>query len=47
VKQLARGRTGYWNDAEGTVVIFDPSELNGGTAFRPKNGKSYFDENVK
>lgn len=43
VKQLSRGRTAYWNDAEQTIVIHDPSSPDGGTAFRPTDGKAYFD----
>lgn len=29
--------------ATGTVVIRNPSAVDGGTAFRPTNGRSYFD----
>jgi hypothetical protein len=43
VKQLSGGRTAYWNDAEQTVVITDPANPDGGTAFRSTDGKSYFD----
>jgi hypothetical protein len=43
VKSLPRGRTAYWDDGSGTVVIQNPNDLDGGTAFRPPEGKSYFD----
>lgn len=43
VKNLSGGRTAYWNDKEKMVVIRDPKNLDGGTAFRPTNGKAYFD----
>ena len=32
------------NNAEQTVVIVDPNNPDGGTAFRPAAGKQYFDE---
>ena len=41
-KQLARGRTAFWEDSSKTVVIADPRSPDLGTAFRPKNGKAYF-----
>jgi hypothetical protein len=37
---LNRGRTAYWS--EGTVVIRNPSEPDGSTAFRPPDGYDYF-----
>lgn len=43
VKSLARGRTAYWDTKTDTVVIEDPANADGGTVFRPKDGKSYFD----
>jgi len=46
-KQLSRGRTAYWNDAKQTVVITDPASPDGGTAFRPPQGKYYFDVVLK
>lgn len=45
-RELSGGRTAYWDDASGTVVIRNPSAADGGTAFRPVNGKSYF-ENLR
>lgn len=47
VKQLSNGRTAYWNDREKMVVIHDPSSPDHGTAFRPTNGKTYFDNSLK
>ena len=46
-KTLSRGRTAYWNEQEKMVVIRDPQNPDGGTAFRPKSGKSYFDLGLK
>jgi filamentous hemagglutinin len=43
VRNLSRGRTAYWDDATGTVVIHDPRSPDLGTAFRPKDGRSYFE----
>jgi filamentous hemagglutinin len=42
-KQLNNGRSVFWDDATGTVVIRNPKAADGGTAFRPTQGKSYFD----
>ena len=42
-KALKRGRTAYWNDEEGIIVIIHPNNPDGGTAFRPDDGKDYFD----
>lgn len=47
VKSLERGRFGYWDDASGTVVVEDPGATDGGSAFRPPNGKDYFDNELK
>lgn len=41
-KELGNGRTAYWDDVSGTVVIIDPGDIDGGTAFRPTDGKNYF-----
>jgi RHS repeat-associated protein len=43
VKSLSNNRTAYWNSKENMVVIKDPANADGGTAFRPTNGKAYFD----
>ena len=42
-KKLERGRDAFWDDKTGTVVIRDPNHQDKGTAFRPKEGKAYFD----
>jgi RHS repeat-associated protein len=43
VRSLSNNRTAYWNSKENMVVIKDPANADGGTAFRPTNGKAYFD----
>jgi hypothetical protein len=43
VRQLSGGRTAYWDNNNGMVVIHNPAAADGGTAFKPKNGKTYFD----
>ncbi len=43
VRNLSNGRTAYWNAQEGMVVIRDPGSPHGGTAFRPTNGRAYFE----
>lgn len=42
-KQLSGGRTAFWDNNSKTVVISNPKAVDGGTAFRPKNGKTYFE----
>src|SRR5262249_3758155 len=42
-RDLSGGRVAYWDDATGTVVIRNPKAVDGGTAFKPTNGKTYFD----
>jgi filamentous hemagglutinin len=43
VRKLSGGRTAYWDNATGTVVIHNPKASDQGTAFRPKDGRAYFD----
>ena len=43
IKTLDRSRKAYWHRPSGTVVIHNPKADDGGTAFRPGNGKEYFD----
>ena len=43
-KELPGGRAAYWNDAEQTIVITNPEDPDGGTAFRPDEKKAYFDD---
>ncbi len=48
VKSLKRGRTAYWDDETGTVVIYDPADqAENGTAFIPENGKYYFTDEIE
>ncbi len=42
-RELSGGRTAYWDNVSGTVVIRNPKAVDGGTAFRPVNGQAYFD----
>lgn len=42
-KELTNGRSAYWDQSSGTVVIRNPKAADGGTAFRPTNGRAYFD----
>lgn len=46
-KPLRNNRTVYWDDASGTIVIEDPCDADGGTAFRPSAGRQYFDEVIR
>jgi RHS repeat-associated protein len=45
-KPLNNGRTAWWDADSGTVVIHDPNDPDSGTAFRPTNGKDYFDHEL-
>jgi hypothetical protein len=47
VRSLGRGRTAYWDDATGTVVIHNPKAPDLGTAFRPVAGKRFFTDELK
>lgn len=47
VKQLDRGRTAYWDNSTGTVVIHNSAAKDAGTAFRPTTGKNYFTHDLK
>ncbi len=40
-KSLSEGRQAYWKDD--VVVITNPADPDGGTAFRPIDGKEYYD----
>ncbi len=42
-RSLPRGRYAYWQEETQTLVITDPGQRDGGTAFRPTTGKAYFD----
>lgn len=43
IKRLERDRVAYWDDSSGTLVIEDPGDTDGGTAFRPHDGRVRFD----
>ncbi|HEC10575.1 MAG TPA: hypothetical protein ENI86_13595 [Acidimicrobiales bacterium] len=42
-KKLKDGREAFLGD-DGTVVITNPKDPDGGTAFRPDRGTDYFDD---
>lgn len=42
-KSLTNQREAYWDFSTGTVVIYNPRVIDGGTAFRRPDGKRYFD----
>jgi hypothetical protein len=42
VRELKRGRSAYWDEGTGTVVIRDPNHSDMGTAFRPPQGREVF-----
>lgn len=43
VRALRNGRTAFWDDATGTVIIHNPRAADAGTAFRPDAGRRYFE----
>ncbi|MGE3713352.1 MAG: phage minor head protein, partial [Alphaproteobacteria bacterium] len=47
VKDLERGRTGYWDRETGTVVIHDPNNIDQGTVFKPQGKEAWFDNILK
>ena len=47
MRWLQNGRTAFWDDATGTVVIRDPRRWDGGTCFRPAAGRKYFQEDLR
>jgi filamentous hemagglutinin len=40
---LRGGREAFWDALTGTVVIYNPKDPDLGTAFKPTNGRQYFD----
>ena len=42
MRSLSNGRSAFWDNATGSVVIRNPRAVDGGTAFIPKNGVDYF-----
>jgi len=43
VRTLSGGRTALWEGASGTVAIHNSRAIDGGTVFRPTEGRPYFD----
>ncbi|OOF45250.1 hypothetical protein BKK52_12725 [Rodentibacter trehalosifermentans] len=46
-KELSNGRSAYWHEESGTVIIRNPKAKDGGTAFQPREGRKYFDEKLR
>ena len=46
-KQLSRNRIGYWHQETGTVVVWNPKAIDGGTAFQPIDGMLYYEVKLK
>jgi hypothetical protein len=42
-KALSAKRRAYWGSPTGTIVVYDPNNIDCGTAFRPIDGKPYYD----
>jgi RHS repeat-associated protein len=42
MRNLSGGRTAFWDNASQSVIIRNPSAVDGGTAFKPASGISYF-----
>ena len=42
-RQLTSERMAWWDEASGTVVIANPHDRDGGTCFKPRAGRPYFD----
>ena len=42
MRNLSNGRVGFWNDTTGTVLIRNPTAVDGGTYFVPNAGVTYF-----
>ena len=47
IKVLNNGRIAYWHQKTGTVVIRNPSAIDGGTAFQPVDGIIYFETKLR
>lgn len=43
VRDLQDDRKAFWDDDLGTVVILNPHDQDGGTFYRPADGKDHFD----
>jgi hypothetical protein len=44
VRHVGPGKTAYWNDKEGFIVVKNKNSPATGTAFFPSEGKDYFDD---
>jgi filamentous hemagglutinin len=42
MRSLGGGRSAFWDNASQSVVIRNPSAIDGGTVFKPTTGISYF-----
>jgi len=42
-----QGKELFWRDEDGTMVVKGPNVRDGGTAFRPWEGKIYFNRQVE
>ncbi|WP_148259022.1 mAFB alternative [Simkania negevensis] len=47
IKALKNNRIAYWHYETGTIVIRNPSALDGGTVFQPRRGYEYFLNSIK
>ncbi|WP_394847084.1 hypothetical protein LZC95_06400 [Pendulispora brunnea] len=43
MRNLSGGRSAYWNDSLGSVLIRNPTAADGGTFFKPTAGRAYFE----
>jgi hypothetical protein len=43
-ESLENGRWKFWNDEMGTFVILNPRDPDGGSFYRPRRGKDYYNE---
>lgn len=46
-KNLSNGRSAYWNDTFGDVLIRNPKAADGGTYFKPDAGRLYLEKDLK
>lgn len=46
-KNIPGNRQVYWDDYTGTIVFYDPNSNDCGTAFRPNDGKEYYERVLK
>lgn len=42
-RTLRRGRSAYWHELSGTIVLVSPRDPDGGTCFRPDNERRFFE----